>query len=404
MIIPCAARVRRVLGCALTLFAHAACTPGDKSGETPRDTSIAAARPAAELPKVRVVTSPFGALPSGQKVQAFTLTNAHGVAIRAIDYGGIITSLSAPDRAGVTGDIVLGYDNIDGYLKTTPYFGAIVGRYANRIAKGRFTLDGATYTLATNNGANALHGGVTGFDKVMWHAEPFDSASGAGVVFTYTAKDGEEGYPGALTARVTYTLNNDNQLSIEYSVTSTRATPVNLSQHSYFNLAGDGSGTILNHQVQIAADSFTPVDTTLIPTGVLQPVTGTPFDFRTSTAIGARISDTDVQLKIAGGYDHNFVLNRKGDGMAHAARVVEPVSGRTLDVSTTEPGIQFYTGNFLDGSITGKGGHVYRHRNGFCLETQHFPDSPNQKSFPSTILRPGSEYRSRTVYTFGVQR
>ncbi len=355
-------------------------------------------------PKATVTSAPFGVLPSGDSVRVFTLTNANGVELRAIDYGGIVVSLRTPDRNGELGDIVLGYDDLDGYLKSSPYFGALVGRYANRIAKGRFALDGATYQLATNNGPNALHGGLKGFDKVLWRSEIRQDSSGVGVGFRYTSQDGEEGYPGTLSVEVTYMLTDRNELAIDYRATTDKATPINLSQHSYFNLGGDGSGEVLGHVVTIDADRFTPVDTTLIPTGELGSVAGTPFDFRQGVTIGARIGEPDRQLTIAGGYDHNFVLNRGGPGLAHAARVVEPKGGRTLDVATTEPGLQFYTGNFLDGSLTGKGGHVYRHRNGFCLETQHFPDSPNQPAFPSTILRPGAEYRSRTVYTFGVEK
>jgi aldose 1-epimerase len=351
-----------------------------------------------------IATAPYGLLLTGDSVHVFTLTNANGVEVRAIDYGGIIVSLRTPDRTGALGDIVLGFDSLGGYLASSPYFGALVGRYANRIAKGQFTLDGARYHLAVNNGPNALHGGLKGFDKVLWQAEPRRDSAGVGVVFRYTSKDGEEGYPGTLNVQVSYTLTDRNELAIDYLATTDKATPVNLTQHSYFNLAGDGSGDVLGHVLTIDADQFVPIGPTLIPTGTLNPVVGTPFDFRQGVAIGARIDDTDIQLKNAGGYDHSFVINRTGSGLAHAARVVEPKSGRTLDVSTTEPGIQLYTGNFLDGTLTGKGGHVYRRRNAFCLETQHFPDSPNQPAFPSTILRPGAEYRSRTVYTFGVQK
>ncbi len=384
-------RTRRATLAALLLLSLPSCASRDP--ETARAGRVAT-----------VDRAPFGVLPSGDSVHVFTLTNANGVELRAIDYGGIVVSLRTPDRMGRPGDIVLGYDAIDGYLASSPYFGALVGRYANRIAQGRFTLDGAAYRLAINNGRNALHGGLRGFDKVLWRAEPLRDSSGAGVVFRYTSRDGEEGYPGTLHVQVTYTLTDRNELAIEYVATTDKATPVNLTQHSYFNLGGDGAGDVLAHVVAIDADRFLPVDTTLIPTGTLSPVAGTPFDFRKGVAIGAHIKEADSQLKYAGGYDHSFVITRSGPGLVHAARVVEPETGRTLDVATTEPGIQFYTGNFLDGSITGKAGHVYRHRNGFCLETQHFPDSPNQPAFPSTILRPGTELRSRTVYTFGVAK
>jgi aldose 1-epimerase len=350
-----------------------------------------------------VSRAPFGQLPDGTAVESFTLRNAHGIEVKAITYGGIIVSLRVPDRAGKLEDVVLGYDDLAGYLRQSPYFGAIVGRYGNRIAKGRFTLDGKTYTLATNNGPNHLHGGVKGFDKVVWKGEPASTGDAASVTFRYTSTDGEEGYPGTLSARVTYTLTDRDELSFEYSATADKATPVNLTQHSYFNLGGAGHD-ILGHELTLDADRFTPVDATLIPTGRLAPVSGTPFDFRKPTAIGARIGQDDEQLRHGGGYDHNFVLNRKGDGLVHAARLVDPRSGRTLDIQTTEPGVQFYTGNFLDGTITGKGGVVYKKRWALCLETQHFPDSPNQPGFPSTILRPGKEYRSKTVLTFGVVR
>ena len=346
----------------------------------------------------------FGTLPDGTAVEVFTLTNANGLELRAITLGATIVSLRVPDRAGRFDDIVLGHDRVEGYVSSSPYFGSIVGRYANRIAKGAFSLDGKTYALATNNAPNHLHGGVKGFDKIVWKAEPVAAADGAAVAFSMTSPDGDEGYPGTLRVRVTYTLTNKNELIVDYDASADKATPVNLSQHSYFNLAGDGSGDILGHVLSINADRFTPVDATLIPTGELTPVSGTPFDFRTPTAIGARIAADDEQLRRGKGYDHNFVLNRPGAGLVPAARVVAPTTGRTLDIATTEPGIQFYSGNFLDGTITGKSGHVYRHRTGFCLETQHFPDSPNQPAFPSTILKPGETYRSRTVFTFGVAR
>lgn len=373
----------------MVLVSQFSCTSSDK-------TATAGAR------KATVVRAPFGVLASQDSVHVFTLTNANGVELRALDYGGLVVSLRTPDRTGTLGDIVLGYDNIDGYVASSPYFGALVGRYANRIAKGRFTLDGTSYHLAVNNGPNALHGGLKGFDKVVWRAEPKQDSSSVGVVLSYTSKDGEEGYPGTVNIRVTYTLTDRNEFAIDYSATTDKATPINLTQHSYFNLGGDGSGDVLGHVVAIDADRFVPIDSTLIPTGALSPVAGTPFDLRQGVAIGAHIDESHQQLKNARGYDHSFAINRTGLGLVHAVRVVEPKSGRTLDVATTEPAIQFYTGNFLDGTNVGKGGHVYQRRNGFCLEAQHFPDSPNQPAFPTTILRPGAEYRSRTVYTFGV--
>jgi aldose 1-epimerase len=352
--------------------------------------------------KAAVARAPFGKMPDGKLVEQFTLANARGVELKAISYGGIITSLRVPDRAGRMDDIVLGFDSLEGYLKDHPFFGAIIGRYGNRIGKGRFTLDGRTFTLATNNGPNHLHGGNKGFDKVLWSAEPVAGANT--VAFTRTSPDGEEGYPGNLRIRVTYTLTDDDELVVEYRATTDKATPVNLTQHSYFNLAGQASGDILGHELMLNADRYTPVDDTLIPTGELAAVAGTPFDFRKPTAIGARINDEHPQLKAGKGYDHNWVLSRKGVGLQLAARVIEPKSGRTLEISTTEPGIQFYAGNFLDGTLTGKAGAVYRHRTGFCLETQHYPDSPNKPKFPSTTLRPGGEYRTRTVFTFGVAK
>ncbi len=347
--------------------------------------------------------APFGTATGGTPVELYTLVNGRGMEVRAMSYGATIVSLKVPDARGVIGDVVLGYDSLAGYLKSSPYFGAIVGRYGNRIARGRFAIDGAKYTLAVNNGPNSLHGGLRGFDKLVWSAEPVRSDSTTGVAFTLVSPDGDEGYPGTFTARVTYTLMNDrNELLIDYEGATDKATPVNLTNHSYFNLAGAGTGDILGHLLTLNADSMTPVDATLIPTGKITPVAGTPFDFRTPTAIGARIDAKDVQIKNGGGYDHNFVLNRSGPGLVHAAHVAEPTSGRTLDISTTEPGIQFYSGNFLDGTLTGKDGKVYQHRYAFCLETQHYPDSPNHATFPSTILRPGAIYKSRTVLAFGV--
>jgi len=350
-----------------------------------------------------VTRAPFGTTRDGKAVESYTLTNAHGLEMRVITYGGTITSLKVPDRSGHLGDIVLGFDTLDGYLKDPPYFGAIVGRYGNRIAKGQFSVDGKTFKLATNNGPNHLHGGIKGFDKVIWNAVPATDANGVSVTLSRVSPDGEEGYPGNLQATVRYTLADKNELAIDYRATTDKATPVNLTQHSYFNLADD-SGDILGHELTIHASRYTPVDGTLIPTGELATVDGTPFDFTKSTPIGARIATDNVQLKNGGGYDHNWVLDRTAPGLQPAARLVDPKSGRTLEVATTEPGIQFYSGNFLDGTITGKGSRVYRHRSGLCLETQHYPDSPNHSSFPSTVVRPGQTYSSQTVFTFGVQK
>jgi aldose 1-epimerase len=361
---------------------------------------------------VSVTRAPFGTLPDGRAVELFTLTNAHGVEVRTMTYGGIITVIRTPDRNGHLDDVVLGFDSLAGYLRDSPYFGAIVGRYANRIAHGQFTLDGATYQLARNNGPNTLHGGVRGFDKVLWSGEPFRGDSGVGVTLRYASHDGEEGYPGNVVVRVTYTLTPRDELVIDYEATTDKATPINLSQHTYWNLhgggGGGGRGDILDHQLTLDASAFTPVDSTLIPTGDVTPVAGTPFDFRVATPVGARIEQHHDQLRYGRGYDHNWVLWVRDRGesadLFHAARLVDPGSGRALDVRTTEPGIQFYSGNFLDGTIKGKGGRVYGHRAGLCLETQHFPDSPNHPRFPSTILRPGDTYRSRTTFAFSVVR
>jgi aldose 1-epimerase len=342
-------------------------------------------------------------MPDGAQVDVFTLTNARGVEVKAITYGGIIQSLRVPDKGGRFADIVLGFDALDGYLTDHPFFGAIIGRYGNRIGKAQFALNGQTYKLAANNGPNHLHGGTKGFDKVLWTGEAVQDKRGAAVAFSRTSPDGEEGYPGNLKVRVVYVLTDDNSLIVDYDATTDKATPVNLTQHSYFNLAGEGSGDILGHELMINADRYTAVDGTLIPTGELAPVAGTPFDFRKPVAIGARINDNHPQLANGKGYDHNWVLNRKGAGLQLAARVKEPKSGRTLEIQTTEPGIQFYAGNFLDGTLKGKGGHVYGHRTGFCLETQHYPDSPNQPKFPSTILQPGQTYKTSTVFKFGAE-
>ncbi|HPC97137.1 MAG TPA: aldose epimerase family protein [Sedimentisphaerales bacterium] len=347
-------------------------------------------------------TRPFGTTPDGQAVRLYTLRNTQGMTAEIMTYGAIVVSLTAPDKDGNFDDVVLGYDNLADYIKVSPYFGAIVGRYGNRIGKGKFTLDGTTYTLATNDGENHLHGGLKGFDKVVWDDEPVDRSDAVGVKLSYWSKDGEEGYPGNLKVSVTYLLTNRNELRIEYEATTDKATPVNVTHHGYFNLTG-GRRNILDHELMLNADRFTPVDAGLIPTGELRPVEGTPMDFRKRTAIGARIDNDYEQLKFGGGYDHNWVLNKKGDGMTLAAEVYEPTSGRLMTVRTTEPGIQFYAGNFLDGTITGKNGVVYKHRFGFCLETQHYPDSPNKPDFPSTILRPGRVYKTATVYAFSTR-
>jgi aldose 1-epimerase len=346
-----------------------------------------------------VKKQPFGKTQAGKPVELYTLTNSKGVAAAITNYGGIITSLKVPDRAGKMGDVVLGHASVEGYLKNAPYLGALIGRYGNRIGKAKFALNGVEYKLPKNDGENTLHGGLKGFDKVLWTAKEVPN----GLELTYLSKDGEEGFPGNLSVTVVYTLSDDNELKIDYSATTDKDTVVNLTNHAYFNLAGEGEGDILGHHMQIHADRFTPVDAGLIPTGELKPVAGTPFDFLKPHAIGARISDPDEQLKLGGGYDHNFVLNRKGAGMELAARVVEPKSGRVLEVLTTEPGVQFYSGNFLDGTIKGKGGKVYQKRYAFCLETQHFPNSPNQPAFPSTELKPGQRYHTTTIYKFSTE-
>ena len=344
---------------------------------------------------MEIQKAPFGQTPDGAAVEIYTLTNDKGLRARLMTYGATLVSLEVPDRNGKPGDIVLGYDTLDGYFKSSPYFGSIVGRYGNRIAKGRFTLDGVTYELAKNNGENHLHGGIKGFDKVVWTAEPVREPGSVGVKFSYLSRDGEEGYPGNLSVSVIYTLTNDNELKISYEATTDRATPVNLTHHSYFNLAGEGD--VLGHELMINADAYTPVDAGLIPSGEIRPVVDTPFDFTTPHAIGERIG------QVEGGYDHNFVLRNGGGKTALAAQVYEPESGRFMQISTTEPGVQFYSGNFLDGTVTGKGGRHYQKHAGFCLETQHFPDSPNKPNFPSTILRPGDVYRSLTIHRFSTK-
>lgn len=359
------------------------------------------------------VPAPFGKTKEGTAVEVFTLTNKHGVKLRAMTYGATVLSLETPDRDGKIADIVLGYPTLKQYEKSSPYFGAIVGRYGNRIAFGKFTLEGKEYSLAQNNGApglkSSLHGGLRGFDKVVWKAEPLAQDTAQGVRFSYLSKDGEEGYPGNLECKVTYWLNDKNEWRVDYELTSDKPTPVNLTQHSYFNLRGEGRGDILGHELMLPAAKFTPVNAAMIPTGELRSVSGTPLDFNRPTAIGARIQADDEQIRLGGGYDHNYVLNRSAfgglfGGRTHpAASVYEPLSGRVLTILTSEPGIQFYSGNFLDGTLKGKAGASYPKRSGFCLETQHYPDSPNQPAFPSTILKPGKVWKSTTVFQFGVK-
>jgi len=348
-----------------------------------------------------ITKAPFGTLPDGTLVDLYTLRNAKGCVARISNYGGIVTSLDVPDRNGKMGDVVLGYDNLAGYLKSTPYFGCLVGRYGNRIAKGKFTLNGQTYTLAINNGPNSLHGGIKGFDKVVWKAVMLASPLGPALELRYVSKDGEEGFPGNLSVTAVYTLTDDNALRLDYTATTDKDTILNLTQHSYFNLRGYGDN--LSHVVQINADKFVPVDSTLIPTGELRPVEGTPMDFRKPTTIGARVNADDEQIKLGNGYDHCFVINKSPGELALQATVYEPETGRVLEVWSTEPGVQFYGGNFLDGTITGKGGWTYQRRNGFCFEPEHFPDSPNQPNFPSVVLKPGQTFRSTIIYKFSVR-
>jgi len=351
-------------------------------------------------PKAGIEKSLFGTLPDGQTADLYTLRNEKGMTVKITNFGGIIVSWTAPDKNGHYDDITLGCDSLSGYLKGTPYFGALIGRYGNRIAKGKFSLDDTEYTLATNNIGNHLHGGIRGFDKVLWTATPVNGREPA-LKLRYGSPDGEEGYPGNLQVEVVYTLRKDNSLQIDYTATTDKKTVCNLTNHAYFNLAGAGKGDILGHELMLYADRFLPVDSTLIPTGELRPVTGTVFDFSQPVAIGARINEkTDAQIVAGGGYDHCWVLKDGDKGLKLAAVLSEPVSGRKMEVYTTEPAIQFYSGNFLDGTVTGKGGIPYAHRTGLCLETERYPDSPNKPEFPTTALNPGETLRSTTVYKF----
>ena len=358
----------------------------------------------ASLAHAQVTKQTFGKTAAGESVDLYTLRNAHGVEAKITNYGGIVVSLKIPDRNGKFDDVVLGFNDFDSYLKNDPYLGALIGRYGNRIAKGRFTLNGVEYKLAVNNGENHLHGGLKGFDKVVWTGHEMKTKGGPAVVLTYLSKDGEEGYPGNLNVRVVYTLTNNNELKIDYSATTDKDTVTNLTHHSYFNLAGEGNGDILGHVVTINASRFVPTDAGSIPLGELRKVAGTPFDFLKPGAIGARINQDDEQLKFGNGYDHTWVINGRAGTLRPAATAYEATSGRMMQVWTTEPGMQFYTGNFLNGTLTGKSGKAYARRTGFCFETQHYPDSPNQPSFPTTTLRKGQTYKSTTIYRFSVRR
>jgi aldose 1-epimerase len=353
---------------------------------------------------LRVSKEAFGKMPDGTPVDKYTLTNVHKVQVSILTYGGIVQSIVVPDKNGKPGDVALGFDNLDQYIKESSYFGAIIGRYGNRIAKGQFTLDGKQYQIPTNDGPNALHGGITGFDKEVWTAAPIENSNLVGVELTYFSADGQMGFPGNLAVTVRYTLDNDNELAIHYSAVSDKDTIVNLTNHSYFNLAGAGNGTVLDQIAMINADHFTPVDKTLIPTGKLEEVQGTPLDFTKPTAIGARIHSDDEQLKNAeskhGGYDFNWALNDPGVLNALAVRVTDPESGRTVEMYTSEPGVQMYTSNSLDGTLKGKDGLTYQHWGAFTLEAQHYPDSPNHPTFPSTELKPGGKYTQTTIYKF----
>jgi len=375
--------------CCLVLLASCGDKSSKNSNESVTDSD--------SLPTIG--SAPFDKLPDGTQIDKYTLEAKDGQKIEIITYGGIITSWMVPDKNGKLGDVVLGHDSMEGYLTPSPYFGALIGRYGNRIAKGKFTLDGETYELATNNDQNHLHGGNVGFDKVVWDASEVKREHATGLLLKYTSADGEEGYPGTLKTEVTYWMNEDGSVEIDYKATTDKKTVVNLTNHAYYNLGVDKS-TILNHELTLHADRFLPVDATLIPTGELRPVSGTPFDFTTSKRIGDEIGAENQQIQFGGGYDHCWVITDNSDNMKLAAELYEPTSGRLMEVYTTEPAIQFYSGNFLDGTLTGKNGQVYNYRSGMCLETQHYPDSPNQPDFPSVVLNPGETYHTTTKMVF----
>lgn len=377
----------------VTAFAATGCSSKKETKEEAVDTTANVSTP--------MQPQSFGTLSDGREVKSYTLKNKNGVEMKVINYGGIITHLRTPDKSGVLEDIVLGYDSLDGYLKATPYFGAIVGRYGNRIANGKFKVDGKEYSVAQNNNGQHLHGGEKGFDKVFWDVEPYTSPEGEALKLTYLSKDMEEGYPGNLTVKVDYVLTDANELKISYEATTDKKTVINLTQHTYFNLTG-GKRDILDHELVIKSDKLVPVNKVLIPTGKLTDVKGTPFDFNEPVKVGARINEKDNQLTVGGGYDHCWVLSTT-DSMKMAATLYEATTGRFVEVFTSEPGIQFYSGNFLDGTIVGKNGITYAHRFGLCLETEHFPDSPNQPAFPSVLLAPGETYKTQTVYKFSAK-
>lgn len=371
------------------------CKSDKKSEETSKEATTAEV--------VTIEKSAYGTTEKGEKVDSYKLTNQKGMEVNIITYGGIISSLKVPNKAGKSEEVVIGFNSLDQYMKANPYFGALIGRYGNRIAKGKFTLDGKEYSLAINNEPNALHGGPEGFHRVVWTAEEAKGGDSASLKLKYVSKDMEEGYPGNLTVFVTYTLHNDNSLDVLYEATTDKKTVVNLTQHSYFNLSSDFSKPILDHEITIDADKLVPVAATLIPTGKLTDVTNTPFDFRKPKAIGTAIEAKDEQLKNGLGYDHCWVLNNQGKGERFAASAYEATSGRLLEVYTDQPGIQFYSGNFLDGTLPMRNGGTYARRTGFCLETQHYPDSPNQKDFPTTVLNPGENYKTKTTFKFSVK-